>query len=60
MFFYDFISLSNRLVQVNWLDPSDKGTPEEQEEVLNTLWNFCIEQEEEEERIYDENNSAFL
>lgn len=48
-----------KLVEVNWLDPSDKGTKAEQEEVLKTLWNFCIEQEQEEERIYEENNSAF-
>lgn len=46
------------MVKVNWLDPSDKGTPEEQEEVLRTLWNFSVEQEAEEERINDENGWA--
>lgn len=40
------------LCEVNWLDPSDKGTPEEQEEVLRLLWNFSIAQEEEEERRF--------
>lgn len=51
--FEDFVG---GLVQVNWLDPSDKGTPEEQKKVLKALWNFCIEQEQEEERIYDDTN----
>lgn len=49
----DFLS---GMVKVNWLDPSDKCTPEEQEEVLRTLWNFSVEQEAEEERINDENS----
>lgn len=40
------------LCEVNWFDPNDKGTPEEQEEVLRLLWNFLIEQKEEEERRY--------
>ena len=40
--------------QVNWLDPSDKGTPEEQREVLELLWDFSIEQEEKEERLASE------
>lgn len=42
--------------QVNWLDPSDKGTPEEQREVLELLWDFSIEQEEEEEHLYSDRN----
>lgn len=42
------------LIQVNWLDPNDKGTPDEQYEVLRILWNFSIEQENEEERLYGE------
>ena len=42
------------LVAINWLDPSDKGTSAEQEEVLTKLWNFAIEQEAEEDRICEE------
>lgn len=41
--------------QINWLDPSDKGTAKEQEEVLIRLWNFSVEQERKEEELYDEN-----
>ena len=48
--FEDFVS---GLSQVNWLDPNDKGTEEEQRRVLKLLWNFSIEQEEEEERLYE-------
>lgn len=43
------------ICEVNWLDPNDKGSPQEQEEVLRLLWDFSIEQEEEEERRFIEN-----
>ena len=42
----------NGLCKVNWLDPSNKGTREEQEDVLRILWNFSAEQEEKEEELY--------
>lgn len=45
--------------QINWLDPSDKGTPEEQREVLELLWDFYIEQEEEEERLSNETSYGY-
>lgn len=38
--------------QINWLDPSDKGTPNEQRKVLNMLWEFSLKQEEKEEELY--------
>ena len=44
------------MAQVNWLDPSDKGTAKEQEEVLIKLWNFSVEQEEKEEEMYGDEN----
>lgn len=44
----------NGLCKVNWLDPSDKGTEKEREEVLRLLWNFSIEQERKEEELYGE------
>lgn len=47
--FEDFI---NGAVAINWLDPSDKGTEAERVEVLRTLWNFSVEQEEKEEELY--------
>lgn len=36
----------------NWLDPKDKGTPEEQMKVLELLWNFSVDQENKEEKLY--------
>ena len=50
--FSTYEEFCNGLCEVNWLDPSDKGTPEEQEKVLRLLWDFSIAQEEEEERRY--------
>jgi hypothetical protein len=40
--------------EINWLDPNDKCTKAEQERVLTLLWNFSVEQEEEEERQHVE------
>lgn len=40
------------MAKVNWLDPSDRGTPEEQRDVLILLWNFSVEQERKEEELY--------
>lgn len=53
-YFSTFEEFTTGLCQVNWLDPSDKGTREEQEEVLRLLWKFSIEQEEKEEELYGE------
>lgn len=54
VFFYfsTYEEFLNGLCKVNWLDPSNKGTREEQEEVLRILWNFSAEQEEKEEELY--------
>ncbi len=49
-YFSDFDSFL-KMAQVNWLDPSDKGTPEEQRKVLELLWNFSIESEEKEDEL---------
>ena len=56
--FSTFEEFLSGVAKVNWLDPSDKGTEEEQMEVLKTLWNFSVEQEAEEERISEENDWA--
>ncbi len=53
-YFSTFEQFLDGLCKVNWLDPSDKGTPQEQQEVLELLWNFSIEQENEEDRLYGE------
>ena len=45
-YFSTYEEFLNGLCKVNWLDPSNKGTREEQEEVLRILWNFSAEQEE--------------
>lgn len=52
-YFSDFESFL-KMAQVNWLDPSDKGTPGEQREVLELLWNFSIEAEDMDEQILDD------
>lgn len=44
-YFSTFEEFVGGISQVNWLDPSDKGTELEREEVLRTLWNFSVEQE---------------
>lgn len=51
--FSTFEQFKDGLCEVNWLDPSDKGTPKEQEEVLRLLWNFSVEQENKEEELYE-------
>ena len=38
-YFSTYEEFLNGLCKVNWLDPSNKGTREEQEEVLRILWN---------------------
>lgn len=50
----DFDTWMANVAEVNWLDPSDPGTPEEQQQVLTRLWNFAIEAEQMEEAIYME------
>lgn len=41
-----------------WLEPKESAnyTEEEKEDVLVTLWNFLCLQEDEEERLFEENN----
>lgn len=51
-YFSTFEGFMDGICQINWLDPSDKGTPQEQDEVLRLLWNFSVEQEEKEENLY--------
>lgn len=59
-YFSTFESFLEGLSEINWLDPSDKGTPEEQTEVLIKLWNFSIEQEEKEEELYGDLLDDFI
>lgn len=54
----DFDEWLSQTAEVNWLDPSDSGTPQEQTEVLTRLWNFAIEAEQLEEAIYAENHDS--
>lgn len=53
-YFSTFEKFVNGASQINWLDPSDKGSSREQKEVLTLLWNFSIEQENKEEELYEE------
>lgn len=56
-FDYDFYTFNDFLLhaEINWLDPKEEQDPTEQTEVLIKLWNFSIEQENEEERLAIEN-----
>lgn len=46
----------DNLIEVQWLDPSDKPTSKREiERILTDCWNFLAEHEAEEERIYEEN-----
>lgn len=51
-FYFSTFESFLQMAQVNWLDPSDSGTPQEQMEVLVKLWNFSVEQEEREDELY--------
>lgn len=53
-YFSTFEEFKAGLSEVNWLDPSDKGSAKEQEHVLELLWQFSLEVEEEEENQYEE------
>lgn len=52
-YFSTFEEFKAGLSEVNWLDPSDKGSVKEQEYVLELLWQFSIDAEEEEENRYE-------
>lgn len=51
-FYFSTFESFLQMAQVNWLDPSDSGTPQEQREVLRLLWNFSVRQEEREDELY--------
>lgn len=53
-FYFSTFEEFTGMCEVNWLDPADKGTSEEQHRVLELLWNFSVEQEEREEELYAE------
>jgi hypothetical protein len=53
MLLYEMFSLSKIIFTIPYIW-SFIGTPEEQREVLELLWDFSIEQEEKEERLASE------
>ncbi|MEG1587002.1 MAG: hypothetical protein RR346_09010 [Bacteroidales bacterium] len=55
-FWSDYDQFRNQICKINWLDPNDKGTEQEQDEVLSLLWNFSVEQEKLEEEMAQEYN----
>lgn len=56
-YFADYNEWKDSLINVQWLDPNDKPTNEDEiDEVLTDCWNFLALHEEEEERLFDENN----
>lgn len=52
-FEFDFYTFDDFLLkaEVNWLDPKEEREPDEETRVLTLLWNFSVEQENEEERL---------
>lgn len=52
----DYDEFRNNIADIQWLDPSEKWSDEEKESTIIKLWNFSIEQEREEERLWEENN----
>ena len=57
-YFSDYDYWRENLAIINWLEPKESATytEEEKEDVLVTLWNFLCLQEEEEDRLFEENN----
>lgn len=51
-FEFEFYTYDDFLLhaEVNWLDPKEERNSVEEKRVLTMLWNFSIEQENEEER----------
>lgn len=52
----DYDEFRNNIADIQWLDPSEDWNEEEKEFVIVKLWNFSVEQEREEERLWEENN----
>lgn len=52
----DYDEFRNNIADIQWLDPSEKWSDEEKESTIIKLWNFSVEQEREEERLWEENN----
>lgn len=54
--FSDYDSWRENIADIQWLDPNDKGTPREQEEVITRLWNFSVLYDEKNEEYFNDNH----
>lgn len=52
--FSDYDSWVENIADIQWLDPSDSATDEQKEEIVVRLWNFSVEYDAENERMYYE------
>ena len=57
-YFTDYDFWRENIATIDWLEPKESSnyTESEKEEVLQILWNFLCLQEEEEDRLFEENN----
>lgn len=60
-YFSDYDFWRENLAVINWLEPKEAQlySEQEKENVLITLWNFLCLQEDEEERLFEENDCDF-
>lgn len=49
----DYEGFRQAIADIQWLDPSEKWSDYEKENVIVKLWNFSVEQERLEEEMYD-------
>lgn len=47
--------MAKSVVEVNWLDPSERASKADKEVVLIKLWNFSMAQEDMEDELYEQN-----
>lgn len=48
--------MKNSVVEINWLDPSERASEVDKESVLIKLWNFSVAQEDVEDELYEQNS----
>lgn len=48
--------MAKSVVEVNWLDPSERASKADKEAVLIKLWNFSVAQEDMEDELYEQND----
>lgn len=52
--FSDYKAFREHIADIQWLDPSEQWSKADKEAVITKLWNFSVEYDEENERMYEE------